>query len=141
MEDPAAEPAGVAETFAETAHLLNIHLKEKLNMVAFPNLPLTKLGIKPLNTKILLMIYPSYTQTRTSDISMIHFVCETIYRMRPYRPIWTQHYLWPDTYNVEIKTVDPDTVLDITTGECPIIIPLVQKTHFLAQIFRNNYYC
>ena len=33
-------------------------------MIAFPNLPLPKQGIKPLNTRRLLILYPSYTQKK-----------------------------------------------------------------------------
>ena len=47
-------------------------------MVVFPNLPLPKPGIKLLDTRRLLILYPFYAQIRTSDILMMYFVREPI---------------------------------------------------------------
>ena len=49
-------------------------------------------------------------------------------------PAYTDPAQWSATYNVEMKTVDPNAPQDTQTGERPIIISMVQKTH----VFNTN---
>ena len=62
-----AEAATVTIVIAETAHLLIIHLKD-LNSQS------PKTDIKLLNTRSLSMFYPTFAQTRTTNILLIIFV-------------------------------------------------------------------
>ena len=69
------------------------NMKEKRKMVVFSNSSLPKADVESLNTKRLLIRYPSYIQTRTTDISMISFVQGPNYwKVLSYRNIRTQDY-------------------------------------------------
>ena len=73
-EAPAAEAETIAETNEKITQSPNICLKGKCKMVAFPNSPLQKPGIKPLNTRLLLILFLYYVQIRTVDSLMMYFL-------------------------------------------------------------------
>ena len=47
---------------------------------------------------------------------------------------------WSNTYNIEIKIVDPLGTPDLGTGKHPPTIVVRTRTYVLTQIFRNGYY-
>ena len=68
------------------------------------------------------MLYPSYAQTKTTDISIILFVSG---------PNYVKFLEWLDRYNVKIETVDPTAPPDTQTGAHLTTITMVKMTHVL----------
>ena len=88
-------------------------------MVVFPNSSLPKVDIKPLSSRRLLMLNPSFAQT-TKNYKYINAIIHTGTTLLeaaflPTHPDTTQ---WSRTCHVNIDTINPNAAVNTQTDAC-----------------------